>query len=74
MGPVSWDTVVLAGTLVGGFLIHLFYFGKGLGRLESSVNHLSMSFDDFKAQHFIPREEFEARHKELIALVARKNE
>lgn len=64
----GWAVVL---TLVGGFTVHIFYFGRGLGEMKATVNHLASSFDDFKAQHYVSRDEYESRHKDLVELVGR---
>ncbi len=64
----GWAVVL---TLIGGFTIHIFYFGRSMGEMKSTVAHLAASFDDFKSQHYVSRDEYESRHKDLVELVGR---
>jgi hypothetical protein len=63
------ETWAIVLTLAGGFGLHLFYFGRGMGEMKGDLKHLATSFDEFKSHHYIPRDEYEARHKELKDLV-----
>lgn len=65
---MSIDAILVAASVLGGFAIHLFYFGRGMGEMKADIRHLANSFDDFKSQHFIPREEYEARHTEMMKI------
>jgi hypothetical protein len=64
----GWAVVL---TLIGGFTIHIFYFGRSLGEMKGTMSHLSTSFDDFKAQHYVSRDEYEHRHTDLVNLVTK---
>jgi hypothetical protein len=66
---LSADALGIIATLVVGFIAHVFYFGRSLGRFEADFRSLAKSFEDFKSQHFIPRAEYEARHTELVRLI-----
>lgn len=68
---MSIETIAVIATLIGGFALHMFYFGRILGTMQAEVKHLSVSFDDFKAQHYVSRDEYESRHKDLVELVGR---
>jgi hypothetical protein len=66
---VTIEGWAIVATLIGGFGLHLFYFGRNMGEMKGDLKHLSTSFDEFKAHHYIPRVEYEARHKELRDIV-----
>lgn len=69
---MSLDAIAVVASVIGGFAIHLFYFGKGMGEMKADIRHLAASFDDFKSQHFIPRDEYEARHTEMMKIFVTK--
>ncbi|HLZ50841.1 MAG TPA: hypothetical protein VKP61_08830 [Candidatus Acidoferrum sp.] len=75
MGPEAWAIIF---TLAGGIFLHLILLGAWLwksgrtfGEMKAGFAHLVASFDDFKAQHYITRAEYDARARDLVELLSK---
>jgi hypothetical protein len=68
---LSPDGIGIILTLAAAFITHVFWFGRLLGKFETDLRRLGEAFNAFRDQHFLPREEYEARHRELVEVVTR---
>jgi hypothetical protein len=66
---LSPDAIGIIVTMAVGFVVHVFYFGRMLGKFESDLRGLAQDFKSFREAHYIPREEYEARHKDIMELL-----